>query len=380
MTERKRNANIEMLRIVAMAMIVVLHVLECTGYLPMTGEQAMPVSFNSRNIIAIVIESFCVVAVNAYLIISGYFGAENTWKPSKLIGFCCRIWFYTLLIPVILAGMGLPILAQEEGVYGLIKYIFPIGTSHYWFITCYFQLLLLMPLLNKAIRMMTGKQLGVVLACLLIPVCGIKSICPIELVTDRYGYDLLWFVCLYLTGAYLRSLGEWVLVYMKKKAFLLYAGSCLTISVMTILLYRMAGELPAVKYYASVPWHYNFLLCFTGAIGLFFVFINSRIKEGRMAEIIRWVAKYSLGVYLFHKHLDMDGLWYPFLKGIINPLQKDSVIMLFAELAVCLVVIYGIGVGIDYIRSVIYGFAAKHMGRTALGQKISKLDAVFVNR
>ena len=359
MAERKRNANMELLRIIAMAMIVVLHFFKHSGYLPESSVAVEGASLNGLNIIAIVMESFCIVAVNVYLLISGYFSIDSKWKPSKLLGFLCRVWFYTLLIPIAAACMGIPILAEEEGIYGLLKYILPVGTSHYWFVTCYFQLLLLMPLLNHAIKAMTGKQLKTVLLALLIPVCFIKSICPIEMVTDNYGYDLLWFICLYLTGAYLRSLGEQTLDLLKKKGLFLYIGSCLITAVMVILLYGLLGRIPALRYYASVPWHYNFLLCFTGAIGLFLAFMNLELTEGKGAENIRKVAKYSFGIYLFHEHLDIQDLWYPFLTGMVNPTHKDSVPMLFAGLFTCLVVIYGVGLCIDFVRSILFGLVRK---------------------
>ena len=380
MAERKRNANMELLRIIAMAMVVVLHFFKHSGYLPESSAAAEGVSLNGLNVIAIIMESFCIVAVNTYILISGYFGTDSRWKPSKLLNFLCRVWFYALLIPIVLSCFGIPVLAKEEGIYGLIKYIFPVGTSHYWFVTCYFQLLLLMPLLNKAIKAMNRKQLSVVLVCLLIPACGIKSICPIKLVTDNYGYDLLWFICLYLTGAWLRSLGEAALCTMKKKALPLYAGSSLITAVMVVLFYNVTGRYSGAGYYFSVPWHYNFLLCLTGAIGLFLVFMNWEIKEGGAAEVIRKVAGYSFGVYLFHEHLDVNDLWYPFLKGMINPLQKDSVPMLFAELLICLVVIYGVGLCIDFVRAVLFNLIGNCMRKTVLCQKISEWDAWFSDK
>lgn len=359
MAERKRNANMELLRIIAMAMIVVLHFFKHSGYLPETGIQAKTPSLGAVNIIAIFFESFCVVAVNAYILISGYFGVDSKWKPSKLLAFWCRVLFYTLLILVVAACMGIPVLAEEEGIYGLIKYILPVGTSHYWFVTCYFQLLLLMPILNHAVKAMTQKQLKTVLLALLIPVCFIKSICPIEIVTDHYGYDLLWFICLYLTGACLRSLGEQTLELLKKKGLLLYIGSCLVIAVMVILLCGLWERIPALRYYASVPWHYNFFLCFTGAIGLFFAFMNLELTDGKGTEVIRKVAKYSFGIYLFHEHLDIQDLWYPFLTGIVNPSHKDSVPMLFTGLLTCLVVIYAAGLCIDFVRSILFGLVIR---------------------
>lgn len=379
MTQRKRSANIELLRIIAMAMVVVLHFFKYSGYLPNTEMAVAGESLCALNYVAIALESLCVVAVNTYILISGYFGGESKWRPSKLFGFLGQIWFYTLLIPMVLYGLGMPILPEAEGIYGIAKYVFPVGTSHFWFVTCYFQLLLLMPVLNLAVKAITQKQLTIVLACLLLIFCGIKTLCPIELVTDRYGYDIIWFICLYLTGAWLRSFGESALTFMKNKALLIYVGSSAVMGLAVIIFYYVTGLFSGAQYYFSVPWHYNYLFCLTGAIGLFFLFMNLKIKEGRGADLIRKIAQYCFGVYLFHEHLDINNLWYPLLKGMINPLQKSSVLMLLMELFVCLVVLYGAGLCIDFIRAVLFAVVSKGMKNTIIVRKMKELDEIFAS-
>ncbi len=380
MAERKRSANIELLRIIAMAMVVVLHFFEYSGYLPDTEMAVAGEPLNALNYVAIALESLCIVAVNSYILISGYFGGESKWRPSKLFRFLGQIWFYTLLIPVVLYCFGKPVLPETEGVYGIAKYVFPVGTSHFWFVTCYFQLLLLMPILNLAVKAITQKQLTIVLVCLLLTFCGIKTLCPIELVTDKYGYDIIWFICLYLTGAWLRSFGESVLTFMKNKALLIYVGSSVVMGLAIIIFYHVTGLFSGAQYYFSVPWHYNYLFCLTGAIGLFFLFMNLRIKEGQIADLIRKIAKYCFGVYLFHEHLDMNDLWYPFFKGIINPLQQESIVMLFLELFVCLVVLYGAGLCIDFIRTALFAAVSKCMKNTIVVRKMKELDEIFASK
>lgn len=363
MAEGKRNANIELLRIVAMAMVVVLHFLEYSGYLPDAEMAETGSSLGSLDYVAVFLESFCIVAVNAYILVSGYFGQESKWCLSKVVRFLCQIWFYTLLIPVVLYCMGVPILPQTEGIYGLIKYILPISTSHYWFATCYFQLLLIMPLLGTAVRVVERRQFTMILGCLLFVFCGLKSLCPLELVTDHYGYDLIWFVCLYLTGAWLSGLEGQVFDLMKKKAGLLYGGSCMVIAGIVLAFYYITTQFPGAKYYFSVPWHYNYLFCLTGAIGFFFLFMNITVKEGKIAEGIRRVAGCSFGVYLFHEQIDIRGICFSFLKSRINPMQQEGFFGMMAELLICVMVIYAAGLCIDFIRAGLTAFVVKQIKR-----------------
>lgn len=65
---KKRQANFELLRMTAMLMVVAMHFLSHTGGLPEAGQ--MP---GARGTAAVLAESFCIVAVNVYVLISGYF-------------------------------------------------------------------------------------------------------------------------------------------------------------------------------------------------------------------------------------------------------------------------------------------------------------------
>ena len=64
----KRQANFEILRVVAMAMIVAMHFM-------LKGGIAVPMSDDGSavNYLAWIIEALCIVAANCYVLISGYF-------------------------------------------------------------------------------------------------------------------------------------------------------------------------------------------------------------------------------------------------------------------------------------------------------------------
>ena len=57
----KRQANYELLRILAMLMVVVMHFLSHTGALPEAGTGRFP---GEREIFGVLLDSFCIVAVN----------------------------------------------------------------------------------------------------------------------------------------------------------------------------------------------------------------------------------------------------------------------------------------------------------------------------
>lgn len=373
MAEKKRLASIELLRILAMVMVVVMHFMRESDSL-LSAELLSEVP--GRVFFGTFLEAFCIVAVNAYVFISGYFGCRSSFKLSKVIAFLCQIWFYSLLIPLVPACLGQPTLMKETGIYGLLSYVLPIESESYWFATSYFLLLLLQPVLNAAADKLTRKQFQMTIFFLLILFCGIKSICPLPLVFDKYGYDLFWFVCVYLVAAYLRIYGGGIL---ERHPFKIYGISCILIFAMTAGLWKACRYFSGAAYYFTVPFHYNFIFCLTGAAGLFYGFLKISLKEGRGTELIRRIGKYSFGIYLFHEHPDIRYSWYPFLKKIINPMEIDSISMFFAELIFSVVILFAAGLVIEWIRNVVFGKAGRLLRNTAAGRFILQADEEFKN-
>ena len=82
----------------AMMMVVVLHYLGKGGLLP---DLTAPLS--AQDTVAWLLEAFCIVAVNVYMMISGYFLCESSFKLSRLLTLWVQLWLYSVGIGV-LAG------------------------------------------------------------------------------------------------------------------------------------------------------------------------------------------------------------------------------------------------------------------------------------
>ena len=369
MTDKKRLANFELLRVLAMVMVVIMHFLSHSD-----GLISLDQSLTGTRIIGSLLESFCLVAVNVYVFISGYFGVNSTYKPSRVVSLLCQIWFYALLIPLVLIIAGIPTIAGDMGFYGVIQYILPIETEHYWFATSYFMLYLLTPVLNRAIKAMSQKQFRIVLFGLLIIFSGIKSISPFVLGFDKYGYDLPWFICVYLVAAYLHLYGS---KFFEKKGWFVYICSALAGFGINISMWFLSGISDNFEYYFTVPYHYNFILCLTGAIGLFYGFAKITVKEGKMAQLFRRLGGLCFGVYLLHEHVDLRTLWYGWLKNIVNPGNGDGMVYFFLELIFCVVILFVAGIVIDWIRTLLFGAVQKGLAHTKPGHKIAELDESF---
>mgnify|MGYP001086741314 CR=1 FL=1 len=151
--ERKRMANLELLRCVAMMMVVVLHYLGKGGLLAdLTGE-----SLNAPELAAWLLEAFCIVAVNVYMFLSGYFLSGSSFRLSRLIQLWMQVWLYSVALG--LAGALSGVMRDAEfDLHYLLALIFPILMGHYWFMTAYVFLYLMLPLAGMAVERMIKKN------------------------------------------------------------------------------------------------------------------------------------------------------------------------------------------------------------------------------
>lgn len=302
MQERKREANIELLRIIAMFMVVVMHWLNQAQVLP---DYAYPL--NRVGIAAVVLESLCIVAVNVYVLISGYFLSVAAFSWKRVFRVLAQTVFYTVLMPVLLTVCS-AVPAQSDP-YVLLGSLFPVLTGQYWFVTAYVVMCLLAPLLNAGLERLEKKQLLQVLGALLLFFSVGKTFLPVQLSTDKFGYDFGWFLVLYLIGGYLRRYG---IPFFKngKRGWGVYLASAGSIMAAQFVLIVICEKTGALEYYKSVPFHYNFLPCLIGAVGLFYAFLHWHIKEGAAASVIRFLSPAVFGVYLLHEQWAVAQRWF----------------------------------------------------------------------
>lgn len=132
-----------------------------------------------------------------FVLISGYFLIRL--RPKTLITIALIVWVYEL---VSIAGahlMGIT-LDSKRIIYALID---PLGNSRYWFISYYFGLVLISPLLNKFLESATINQLRKYI--LLLFIFNTYSCAFLSNPLDHGGYSLFNFICLYCIGYYLQK-------------------------------------------------------------------------------------------------------------------------------------------------------------------------------
>ena len=302
--KKERFVNLDALRIVAMMMVVTLHFLDNEGFLRMYP----PGSLQYTAIWAI--EIICIVAVNCYVLLSGYFLSSSQFKIKRLVPLILQTLFYSLGIYLVLLYCGIIPFNLGEAVNALL----PIPTGMYWFISAYIGLYLLSPFLN---RLLDGLDQRLHLL-FIVTLVGIFSVWPsiftaatpltykgLDIVG---GYSITWFIVLYVVAGYLRRYSLPKIT--ATRAFLRYAViTGVSIGVYALLAYatRSPGAHPFLETQVSHYISYNSLPVLLSSVALFLFFISLKIPRF-LTKPVAILAPLTLGVYLLTEEPHMRTL------------------------------------------------------------------------
>lgn len=172
---KKRNPNIELLRILSMIMIVYSHYSTHSNW-------DFPDYFSKRTIIATYFSNFGKIGVIIFILITGYFYSQQDLKLKKILHLSNIARFYSILslILVVLIANGRQISIPE-----IIKSIFPISFNNYWFLTLFTIILLLNPIL-KPFLLSQNRRKKLKITSLLIIVVHIPFLIGFLSQTDDY--------------------------------------------------------------------------------------------------------------------------------------------------------------------------------------------------
>lgn len=178
-----RLSNFELLRILAMIGVLMCHILQLYNI--------QNVSLSADQIFCVFLMNVGIIAVNCFVLISGYFRIKISWKG--FYNLYTQLTFYALLLGF------LSWLVDHESFMNVLKSFFSMSESNLWFVRTYIGLFLISPLLNKALDSVPKKQLlrnSILLVVLDVYFGYIHQINEISI----DGYNLLHFICIYYWG------------------------------------------------------------------------------------------------------------------------------------------------------------------------------------
>lgn len=133
---KKRDVNIELLRVVCMVFVVLFHV-------NLNVILRNPDTSDFLNYCAIAGNALVAVAVDCFVLISGYYGIK--WKARSFFGLFFQTEFYSVVI------LALAILFFGYK-FTIPSGLFPFFPKGLWFVHVYALLYLISPLLNRIIE------------------------------------------------------------------------------------------------------------------------------------------------------------------------------------------------------------------------------------
>lgn len=96
---RCRNIAFDILRLVAMLMVTMLHI---TGH----GLDGVEIeAFSGMYWIVLIFNTFSLVAVNSFVLISGYFLSQKNISLKKMVALWFQVWTYSVAIYLVLCAM-----------------------------------------------------------------------------------------------------------------------------------------------------------------------------------------------------------------------------------------------------------------------------------
>ena len=341
---KKRLVNLDLLRVITMIMIITLHYLGKGGALYSTNEKVL--------VVAWFIEYLSIVAVNIFVLISGYFLIDSKFKWSKVLKLSIEVWFYSLIIIIINL-----LTFHDVSKLEIIHSIFPISFKQYWFITMYLLMYIISPFLNILINNITKKQ-HFSLIMILIITFGIINFITLSFDVSL-GYSIMWFVSLYLIAAFIKK-------YVKERnsfkyklfCFLTYLFTSIILTIIHFTLSHFAINYPILEGFKERLLGYNNIFVIISSISLFLLFRSFNIKNKTLAKIVELLVPTLFGIYLIH---DNEILRIRIYNGILNSEKYtyNGIIYFIAILFVSVISIFIICSLIDMLRILLFKLISK---------------------
>lgn len=275
---KDRQSNFELLRLVAMLMVMICH---ANGYV----QEADLVG--AAGISKLAINQFCLVCVNSFVMISGWFGIKASWKGVAKLLF--QVIFLALLCFVVFAALGAPVSVKKD----LLPYLlFGYG---YWFVVSYLILYTLSPVLNAFVEHASKKEFYRVLIAFFSAEFVFGYL--LDGGSFQNGFSALYFIGLYLLARYVQRYPGKLFVFSKWVDLAIYAGASVLSAIVFWLGYKWFG----MGFHLN---HYDSPLTIIAA--LYFLLFFSKLHFH--SKTINWLSASAFAIYLIHT----NSLVYPY--------------------------------------------------------------------
>lgn len=363
---KKRLANIELLRILAMVLIVANHF---TGH----GLKLMDYEFdNPCSIFNWLVRGIGYMGTNLFILISAYFLCKSNFKSKGLLLLWAQTLFYSVILYLITYILGW----HSLDIKGVALSFIPLISSQYWFVTCYAALYILSPFLNKFIEalVIAGERVYLTFCFVLLL---FFSVIPSFFYFSQWinwggSSGIVWFVVLYFIGGYIRNFLKIDEIKVKKEKVWIVTIIlwCLPLISKLIIAYTTNFVFGTVIG-SSIFYVKNSIILVPASIMTFIAFFTFDIKNEKIVRSINWIASGIFSVYLIHDNgFVREHLW----RYVVRYIHPDSYSLIY-ETFIVIISIFCVCLLIDIIRKYIF----KLLGYTSLPQKLTSRIVTYID-
>lgn len=322
----KRNTNIEILRIIAILLIVISH------YSVHNVTNVKELSFGINKIL-LQMMTLGNIGSELFMLITGYYLINSSKvKLSKLLKLWLQIIFYSVGVYILFVLLNLEPFSYTT----FIKSFFPITFEEYWFASVYFIIYLFHPYINVMINNLNKKDLIKLISLSLI----VFSV--LNFITGQLYYfnELIQLIIIYLIGAYY---GKYKDNYLNKnKSVKLFIISLLILTLSTIGLEYLNNNI-GIKFINYLYSRNSFIVIMI-SVSLFNIFKSNKEFSNK---IINNVSSCVFGVYLLSETPVMRSyLW----KNIFNNYNCVSSYYLIIHMLISVLLTFIVCLIVEEIR------------------------------
>lgn len=338
--KKEKNVGIELLRIISMLMVLLLHELGHGGLLNHTSV------FSSNFHLVWFMESFSLVAVYCYALITGFLMVNSRFKLRRIIELWLQVLFYTWIILIVFVSTGHSI----NLIVGL-QSVFPTIFKAYWYFNSYLVIYFLLPVINGGIKKISPRTYNLVL-CLLLMVCSvIPSVTPtsIDAFAVNQGYSPLWLLIMYLIGAYVKLYSP----FSKWRNSRLFAGyialslfTFISVEISTFIKHYLLHRPGVTQRFLS----YNSIFVLLASVLLFVFMIHVKDVNHLVKKIALLVGPLAFSAYL----IQADPVVFFNLSNRFIEFDHLNSIYLFGTLLASVIVTFTFATTVDWIRSKLF--------------------------
>ena len=316
-----------------MVMVLCVHFTGATFGLPhkMTLGDLNDISAVAKTLM----ESFSIIGVNCFVLISGYFGIKPTVKG--LVNFTMWCLFYAVVIYAIYSVLE----PKMYNVNDILCSIRVFSNTDLWFVPAYLALYLLAPIINRGTQSISRKDF----------IWLLVSLTFINIYLGWYwqgkvnptGYNVMQMIYIYVIGRFLKQ-------YIKpRKRYRIYFLLLYVISY--IFLVASTFFLPN-----NIAYAYNSPFVVINSVSLFLLFSTLRIKN----TYINHIASSAFAVYLLHK---MPPVWTDLKEFMISNAKNVDDIVFSVYWVAFILLLFSSCIIIDKLRLAVMTPINKHIIR-----------------